>query len=383
MRISLSFCFSALLPSLAFGSRRKLTKQAKKSDGCHHDNPPNFPDRIQSPYDPWLPEESGTPESPTSIPSVSQPFYNNVIDVRATASAKNMELIVNTNGAFQFALQELLNGAYFRDNPGVKSSYLVTTTLLTKQMDTGLVKVGNILFENAEPHVVIASDHVSIPHVRSPDNPFDIYLNYGNVILKRHKDPSINSFADLTEIDAGRFASATAAEDPAAADNFRSSVRDICNQNPDGADVFDPDFVFYVSCERLETTLFDTKGVAAIGGPMHHSIPHSIATGKADAGLIQLELAVGIMRNNPGVFEAVYLAKDKTGSTADPEILSLGQDPVDGNRVETVRAAVTTTEVNYEQEIARDNFIETLKSSVIMDPILEGSGLRRPPAMLA
>ena len=44
--------------------------------------------------------------------------------------------------------------------------------------------------------------------------------------------------------------------------------------------------------------LYD-DGVAAIGPPMHQSVPHVLVTGEGDAGLMFLELAVGIMRNNP------------------------------------------------------------------------------------
>ena len=83
------------------------------------------------------------------------------------------------------------------------------------------------------------------------------------------------------------------------------------------------------------------------------------------------------MRNNPGKFEACYLAKDKTGCTADPEELKLGQDPLDGNVVPTFFATKTITEVNGAQEAARDNFLADLMSEDLT-AILAENGLRRP-----
>lgn len=64
---------------------------------------------------------------------------------------------------------------------------------------------------------------------------------------------------------------------------------------------------------------------------MHNSVPHFIATGNADAGLIFLHLAVAVMRNNPGVFSVVYLASDKVGETDDLDILAMRQAPLPGN----------------------------------------------------
>ena len=52
------------------------------------------------------------------------------------------------------------------------------------------------------------------------------------------------------------------------------------------------------SGDELVARLYD-DGVAAIGPPMHQSVPHVLVTGEGDAGLMFLELAVGIMRNNP------------------------------------------------------------------------------------
>ena len=45
--------------------------------------------------------------------------------------------------------------------------------------------------------------------------------------------------------------------------------------------------------DELVARLYD-DGVAAIGPPMHQSVPHVLVTGEGDAGLMFLELAVGI-----------------------------------------------------------------------------------------
>ena len=128
--------------------------------------------------------------------------------------------------------------------------------------------------------------------------------------------------------------------------------------------------------------MFDTPeplaGVAAIGYPMHQSIPHVIATGQADAGLFFLGLAVGVMRNNPGVFEAIYLSQDHPmgTKTTDPEVLKAGQTPLVGNQVVTMWATKTTTASTSPGAV--DAFIDALKSPELT-AILAETGLKRPP----
>ena len=108
---------------------------------------------------------------------------------------------------------------------------------------------------------------------------------------------------------------------------------------------------------------------------MHQSVPHVLATGQADAGLMFLELAVRIMTNNPGVFEAIYLANDKIGMTDDPVVLAQGQDPLAGNVVVTMFVTKMTTEVSATQAAAGDAFIAALQSPEF-ETILAQSGLR-------
>lgn len=58
--------------------------------------------------DPWMPEEDPEDNAQMlAIPSLTQPFYNSVVDVRATVSAKDVELIFSTNGNWQLALMKL------------------------------------------------------------------------------------------------------------------------------------------------------------------------------------------------------------------------------------------------------------------------------------
>jgi len=382
---SLSSCSADKLRSLKhfqrLGDNEK--KSGKKGSSSRDDNPElTFLDQIQYPYDAWLPQESASAAERLKIPSLSQPFYDNVIDVRATVSAKDTELILSTAGSWQFALTEFLNNKFFVDNPSVQDSYLITTSppISVAQLRNGRVKVGNILYKDAEPHVAIGpqglmnvlTDQGFIP---GDFTPFPFYQNYGNVILKLKGNTKINEFADLAKIEPGRFGSTSVG----AVTNLRNSIRNIFNQNQDLVEDLVDDGL--TTGEDLEARLFDEAGVASIGPPMHQSIPHVLVTDQADAGIIFLELAVGIMRNNPGVFEAIYLAKDKTGSTDDPEVLKLGQDPLDGNVVVTFLATITNTTANTAQETARDNFIQGLKSAGLTT-ILAESGLRRPSSFL-
>ena len=366
-----------MLPSVCLAdSKRRLKKEKKQKL--------TLLDKIQYPYDAWLPQETEDPAQRLSIPSLSQPFYDNVIDVRATVSADDTELILSTAGNWQFALTRLLNEKYFEDNESVKESYLVTVSppISVQQMETGRVKVGNILYIDAQPTVAIGPqpvmDKLSGKGFISDDvTPFPIYQNYGNVILKLKGNRKIKGFADLVKIEPGRFGSATVG----AVNNYRNSIRNIFNSNTDlKAKVIAKDSSITTG-ELLEARLFDEGGVAAIGPPMHQSIPHVLVTGQADAGLMLLELAVGIMRNNPGVFEAIYLAKDKTGSTDDPEVLKEGQDPLDGNVVVTILATETNRPTTDAQGTAQANFIEALKSNTLTT-IFADSGLRRPDNFL-
>jgi len=384
---SLSSCSADKLRSLKhfqrLGDNEK--KSGKKGSSSRDDNPElTFLDQIQYPYDAWLPQESASAAERLKIPSLSQPFYDNVIDVRATVSAKDTELILSTAGSWQFALTEFLNNKFFVDNPSVQDSYLITTSppISVAQLRNGRVKVGNILYKDAEPHVAIGpqglmnvlTDQGFIP---GDFTPFPFYQNYGNVILKLKGNTKINEFADLAKIEPGRFGSTSVG----AVTNLRNSIRNIFNQNQDLVEDLVNGHDGLTTGEALEARLFDEASVVSIGPPMHHSIPHVLVTDQADAGIIFLELAVGIMRNNPGVFEAIYLAKDKSGSTDDPEVLKLGQDPLDGNVVVTFLTTITNTAANTAQETARDNFIQDLKSADLTT-ILADSGLRRPPSFL-
>ena len=63
----------------------------------------------------------------------------------------------STNGNWLSALMPLLDEHYFPANPSAKDSYLITTSppIATAQMKSGLVKVGNILYRDAQPSLVV------------------------------------------------------------------------------------------------------------------------------------------------------------------------------------------------------------------------------------
>ncbi len=264
---------------------------------------------IDYPFDDWL-ETEGDAQQRLTIPSLSQPFYNTVIDVRATTSAKDTKLIVSTAGNWQFALRKLLSSVYFPENDPEQESYLVTTSppISVPQLSKGIVKVGNVRYQDAQPHVVLVPPPffcgpppfnpgncpligALAPFIPEDLRPFPVYRNYGNVIFKLKGNDQVKTFADLARLKPGRFATATVG----AITNYQNTIRGIFDQNPD---------LVQDICKGIETgdelvARLYADGVAAIGPPMHQSVPHVLVTGEGDAGLMFLELAVGIMRNNP------------------------------------------------------------------------------------
>mmetsp|Transcript_454 Transcript_454/g.650 ORF Transcript_454/g.650 Transcript_454/m.650 type:complete len:247 (-) Transcript_454:795-1535(-) len=245
-------------------------------------------------------------------------------------------------------------------------------------MKSGLVKVGNVMYKNAQPHLMVAPPKELIPmeEANLTDGPrIPIIKTLGSVILKRKGDDRINTFWDLQNLKQGRFTSSHPAEGGSFV-NYRTSVLNIAKSNPKSSTTPADEAQF--EAEQLVTHLFGQDGVTVgIGLPMHRSVPHMIATGQADAGFFLLHLAVFVMQNNPGVFEAVYVASDKVGSTDDPKVLAEGQVPLDGNQPSTFFAIRTTTTVNPDQERARENLLSDLQSEAFTS-ILTRVGLRRP-----
>ncbi len=352
----------------AEGDLGTATQSAKKADVCS----------VEWAHDEWLPAE-GTPAQRLAIPSLTQSFYNNVLDVHSTLSAANAELILSTNGNWHSALRRLLAEQYFPTHPTVANSYLVTTSppISLPQLQTGRVKVGNVLYTQAQPHVVVApgaelnslqtAGYLSGARI-------NIIRTYGSVILRRRGDQKVGSFWDLRKINAGRFASSDPSEGGSYT-NYRDSVYNIALNNPreSGATAAEA----AQEAAELQAQLFDEAGVVTLGPPMHRSVPHSIATGDADVGLYFLHLAVTAMRENPGVFEAVYLAGNQTGVTDDPDILALGQTPLVGNNVGTFAVQRTNVPATSTQVTAREDLIAALQSPAFTQ-ILTESGLRRP-----
>ena len=329
-------------------------------------------------HDEWLPAE-GTPVQRLSIPSLTQTHYNEVLDVHSTLSAASAELILSTNGNWHSALRRLLAEQYFPAHPTVAGSYLVTTSppISLAQLQTGRVKVGNVLYTQAQPHVVVApgaelnglqaAGYLSGPRV-------NIIRTYGSVLLRRRGDHKVETFWDLRKIKAGRFASSDPSEGGSYT-NYRDSLYNIALNNPRKPDLTPAKVA--EEAEELQAQLFDDEGVVTLGPPMHRSVPHSIAAGDADVGLFFLHLAVAAMRENPGVFEAVYLAGDVTGVTDDPDVLAQGQTPLVGNAVGTFAVSRTNVPATAAQVTAREDLITALQSPAFTQ-ILAESGLRRP-----
>ena len=339
-----------------------------------------FQSAIDWDLDAWLPDQDNeTAADRLSIPSLTQPFYNSVFDVHATVSAQDTDLVFSTNGNWHLALRRLLEEEFFPANPDVRDSYLITTSppISVAQLDSGRVKVGNIMYVEAEPHVVVAPGRVlnAIEESgRALGDRTPIITTHGNVILKRRGDERFSTFWDLRKVEPGRFASSDPSEG-GSYNNYKNSVLNIALANPRSADLTAEEIE--QEANALQALLFDTNGVATIGAPMHRSVPHMIATGQADAGLFFLHLAVTAMRENPGVFSAVYLSGETLGETDDPEVLARGQVPLEGNRVPTFAVIRTTEELNTEQSAVRESFIEALQSKEFTQ-ILTDVGLRRP-----
>jgi hypothetical protein len=349
-------------------SRIGVAAQEEKADVC----------AVRWTQDTWLPAE-GTPAETLAIPSLTQPFYNSVFDVHSTLSAASAELILSTNGNWHSALRHLLAEQYLPSHPTVAGSYLVTTSppISLAQLQTGRVKVGNVMYTQAQPTVVVApgaelnglqaAGYLSGARI-------NIIRTYGSVILRRRGYDRVSSFWDLRKVKPGRFASSDPAEGGSYT-NYRDSLYNIALNNPrkpgmTAAEIAD-------EAAELQAQLFDEAGVVTVGPPMHRSVPHAVATGAADVGLFFLHLAVTAMRENPGVFEAVYIAADRTGVTDDPDVLAQGQAPVTGNAVGTFAVSRTSVPLNAAQVTAREDLITALRSPAFTQ-ILAESGLQRP-----
>lgn len=197
--------------------------------------------------DAWLPAEQAgasveASDNRLEIPSLTQYYYNSVLDVHSTISAKEIELIFSPNGNWQLALYNLLHTSYFPANPSVKDSYLITTSppISYAQMENGLVKVGNIMYKNAAPHLVAAPPKFLTELTEAKylvDDPIPIIQTYGNVILKRKGDSRIQTFWDLDKIQPGRFASSVPLKVSESYNNYRTSVYNIATSNPRSSDL--------------------------------------------------------------------------------------------------------------------------------------------------
>ena len=330
--------------------------------------------------DPWLPvEDKEDGANRTAIPALTQPFYNEVNDVHATVSAKDTKLILSVNGNWYPALARLLNEVYFPKDPSYKDSYLYTTSppIGNPQTDNGILKVGNVLFTDAAPHYFTGAGFILNQLGDKVDNDTreNFISTYGSVILKRKGDTNINKFWDLKKLTAERFATSDPRGEPGSFTNaYRFSVYNIALNMPRRP--YFSNETIYAEAEALRDQLFN-ENVVTIGQPMWRSIPHVIANNEADAGLLFLHLAVAAMRDNPGVFSAIYLDKNVTGETSDPEVLVKTQrNPLEGNRVGTFAIVKTSSTLIGPQNDAGEDFLEALRSDEFTK-ILDDEGLRR------
>lgn len=378
MKLRSLFPLLSLAVGLGVGALAVLT--LANPDPAQAEEGPSFPDRINWELDAWLPEQDdGSPGERLAIPSLTQPYYNAVFDFHSTVSAQDTQFVFSTNGNWHLALRRLLDEQFFPANPAVLDSYLITTSppISVAQLDSGRVKVGNIMYVDAQPHMVVAPGRVLNAIEESGrvlGERIPIITTFGNVILKRRGDDSISTFWDLRNIEPGRFASSDPSEG-GSYNNYRNSVINIALANPRSPELSAEEVE--QEAANLQALLFDTKGVATIGPPMHRSVPHMIATGQADAGLFFLHLAVTTMRENPGVFTAVYLSEETLSEADDPEVLARGQVPLEGNQVPNFAVIRTTEDLDQTQRAVRENFIDALQSDEFTT-ILTEVGLRRP-----
>ncbi len=373
----LALCAGGVLSACTTSGDTAVAEAPERDPGVAEQGVKSQVRSVRWAQDEWLPEETDSAQR-LSIPSLTQRDYNTVLDVHSTLSAAGAELILSTNGNWHSALRRLLAEEYFPAHPTVAGSYLVTTSppISKAQLQTGIVKVGNVVYSGAQPTVVVAPGAELNTLAASgflTGARVNVIRTYGSVILRRRGDDKVDTFWDLRKIKAGRFASSDPAEGSSYT-TYRDSLFNIALNNPRKANQTAAETA--AEAEELRATLFDEAGVVTLGPPMHRSVPHSVATGDADVGLIFLHLAVTAMRENPGVFEAVYLASDHVGVTDDPDVLALGQTPLVGNAVGTFAVSRTTTPANAAQVTAREDFITALQSPAFTQ-ILLATGLRR------
>jgi hypothetical protein len=189
--------------------------------------------------------------------------------------------------------------------------------------------------------------------------PIPFIRNRGNVILVKKGNPKqIQSIFDLGKPGI-RVVTPNPDREKGSFENYSTSIYEIAkNASPPNS----------LAAESLFHSIFNQHDKWLSGVTIHHrEIPHSIAYGHADAGIIFYQLALYVKQSFPDLFDIVPLG----GTVENPK-------PLPGNRIATLFfLPLKVVDITPKQEQARSQLSEAFLSEKFTQ-ILNKYGLDRP-----
>jgi hypothetical protein len=300
---------------------------------------------------------------PATSPDLTEPTANRVWDLHANISnCDSFDLILSTSGNYHMALRELWFEKFLPNHPDIKNWYYSTSPPIAPQQAVNK----NLTFGNVSlkciPHIAVGPLNVmnelqELGLTQGSSTPF--IRNRGNVILVKQGNPKrIQSVFDLGKPGI-RVITPNPNTERGSFENYSTSIYEIAkNTSPPNSHL----------AENLFNAIFNQHDKWLSGVTIHHrEIPHSIAYGKADAGMIFYHLALYVKQAFPDLFDIVPLG----GTVENP-------NPLLGNRVATLFfVPLKVDNINAKQEQARTQLMEAFLSEGFSQ-ILSKYGLDRP-----
>ncbi|MGF1538692.1 MAG: substrate-binding domain-containing protein [Elainellaceae cyanobacterium] len=262
------------------------------------------------------------------------------------------------------ALNQLWYEHLLPSTPSIDSYYYTTSPPISPQQATNAtVTFANVKL-NCRPHIAVGPGRLmdrlqELGVTRSEPVPF--IRNRGNVMLVKRGNPkNIRTIWDLGRPDV-RVVTSNPDTEPGSFGNYSGSIYNIADSDPN------PPNPAYTA-EDLFNTLFNTNnGKWLAGARIHHrEVPHSVAFGDADVGLMFYHLALFARETFPDKFDIVPLG----GTVEAPQ-------PLPGNRVATLFYVEIDGELSVNQTQSVSSLIQAFESPTFTE-ILASFGLDRP-----
>ncbi|MGF1516074.1 MAG: substrate-binding domain-containing protein [Elainellaceae cyanobacterium] len=304
---------------------------------------------------------------PPATPDLTEPTSNRIFDLHMTMGRRDCEaidLILSTAGNYHMALGQLWYEHLLPSTPSIESYYYTTSPPISpEQVTNETLTFANVRL-NCRPHVAVGPNKLvtrlqELGVTRGEPTPF--IRNRGNVMLVKRGNPkNIQTIWDLGRPDV-KVVTSNPDTEPGSFGNYSGSIYNIAASDPNPPD---PSF----TAENLFDSIFNADtGKWLSGARIHHrEVPHSIAFGDADVGLMFYHLALFAKETFPDEFDIVPLG----GTAENPQ-------PLPGNRVATLFYIEVGTELSETQEQSVDSLVEAFNSPIFTD-ILASFGLDRP-----